>query len=122
MEELQKFQSSTFDTIARQRSVEDQETILELAGKTQELQNETDCMNDSRDFQDAEPVRSGNSHVASRPVSFPHLIQFLKECQAVLSECRAAEKGRQAFGTHMFFWESFLQTQLRPLQHLIRRN
>ena len=28
-------------------------------------------MNDSRDFQDAESVRSGNSHVATQPVSFP---------------------------------------------------
>ena len=28
-------------------------------------------MNDSKDFQDAEPVCSGNSHVTSRPVSFP---------------------------------------------------
>ena len=28
-------------------------------------------MNDSKDFQDAESVRSGNSHVACRPVSFP---------------------------------------------------
>ena len=36
-----------------------------------------------------------------------HLIQFLKECQAVLLECRAAEKGRQAFGTHMVYWETF---------------
>ena len=38
MEELQKFQSSTFDTIARRRLVEDQDTILELTGKIQELQ------------------------------------------------------------------------------------
>ena len=30
-------------------------------------------MNDSKDFQDAESIRSGNSHVTSRPVSFsPH--------------------------------------------------
>ena len=29
-------------------------------------------MNDSRDFQDAESVRSGRSHVTSQPVSFPH--------------------------------------------------
>ena len=29
---------------------------LELTGKTQELQNEINCMNDSRDFQDAESV------------------------------------------------------------------
>ena len=28
-------------------------------------------MNDSRDFEDAESVRSGHSHVASQPVSFP---------------------------------------------------
>ena len=29
------------------------------------------CMNDSRDFQDAESVRSGQSHVTSQPVFFP---------------------------------------------------
>ena len=28
-------------------------------------------MNDSRDFQDAESVRSGQSHVTSQPVFFP---------------------------------------------------
>ena len=79
MEELKKFQSSTFDTIARRRLVEDQDTILELTGKTQELQNEINCMNDSRDFQDAESVRSG---IPTLPVDqcHCHLIQFLEEC------------------------------------------
>ena len=71
MEELKKFQSSTFDTIARRRLVEDQDTILELTGKVQELQIEINCMDDSRDFQDAESIRSGNSHVTSQQVSFP---------------------------------------------------
>ena len=71
MEELRKFQSSTFDTIARRKLIEDQNSILELSGRVQELQNEVNCMNDSKDFQDAESVRSGNSHVTSRPVSFP---------------------------------------------------
>ena len=71
MEELRKFQSSTFDTIARRKLIEDQNTILELSGRVQELQNEVNCMNDSKDFQDAGSVRSGNSHVTSRPVSFP---------------------------------------------------
>ena len=71
MEELKKFQSSTFDTFARRRLVEDQDTILELTGKIQELQNEINCMNNSRDFQDAESVRSGHSHVTSQLVSFP---------------------------------------------------
>ena len=71
MEELKRFQGSTFDTIARRILVEDQDTILELTGKIQELQYEIYCMNDSRDFQDAESVRSGHSHVTSQPVSFP---------------------------------------------------
>ena len=71
MEELRKFQSSTFDTIARRKLIEDQNTILELSGRVQELQNEVNCMNDSKDFQDAESVRSGNSHVTSQPGVFP---------------------------------------------------
>ena len=75
MEELRKFQSSTFDTIERRKLIEDQNTILELSGRAPELQNEVNCMNDSKDFQDAASTRSGNSHVVSRPVSFsPHPI------------------------------------------------
>ena len=90
MKELKKFQSSTFDTIARRRLVEDQDTILELTGKIQELQNDINCMNDSRKFQDAESIRSGNSHVTSRPrpVSFPpHPIPggMLSRCQGMPS-------------------------------------
>ena len=65
------FQSSTFDTFTRRRAIEDQDTILELSGRIQELQNERNCMSDSKEFQDAESIRSGNSHVTSRPVSFP---------------------------------------------------
>ena len=71
MKELKRFQGSTFDTIARRKLVEDRDTILELTGKIQELQNEVNCMKDSRDFKDAESVRSGHSHVASQPVFFP---------------------------------------------------
>ena len=71
MHELKKFQRSAFDTIARRRLVEDQDTTLEFTGKIQELLNDIYCMNDSRDFQDAESVPSGHSHVTSQPVSFP---------------------------------------------------
>ena len=71
MEELKRFQGSTFDTIARRRLIEDQDTILELTAKVQELQNEVNCMNDSREFKDAESVRSGQSHVTSQPAFFP---------------------------------------------------
>ena len=44
---------------------------MELSGRVQELQIEVNCMNDSKDFQDAESVRSGNSHVTSQPMLFP---------------------------------------------------
>ena len=71
MEEIRKFQSSTFNTLARQKFIEDQNTIMELSGRLQELQNEVNCMNDSKDFQNAESVRSGNSHVTSQPGVFP---------------------------------------------------
>ena len=68
MEELKKLQRSAFDTTAGRRLVEDQDTFLELTGKLQELQNEISCMEDSKDFKDAESVSSGHSHVTSRPV------------------------------------------------------
>ena len=71
MKELQKFQNSTFDELTRRKLIEDQNTIMELSGRLQELQNEVNCMNDSQDFQDAESVRSGNSHVTSPPGVFP---------------------------------------------------
>ena len=48
MEELRKFQSSTFDMHAK--LIEDQNTIMELSGRLQELQNEVNCMNDSVKF------------------------------------------------------------------------
>ena len=41
MEELKRFQGSTFDTIARRTLVEDRDTILELTANIQELQNES---------------------------------------------------------------------------------
>ena len=71
MEELRKFHNSAFDTMTRRKLIEHQNTILALSGRIQELQNEIYCMSDSKDFQDAESIRSGNSNVASRPVSFP---------------------------------------------------
>ena len=50
IEELKLFQGSTFDEFSRRRLIEDRDTILELTAKIQELQNEVNCMNDSRDF------------------------------------------------------------------------
>ena len=41
-----------------------------------------------------------------------HLIRHLEECCDSLSYRRAAEKGRQAFGTHMVYRETFFADQL----------
>ena len=64
MEELKRFQGSTSDAFSR-------DTILELIVKIQELQNEVNCINDSRDFNDAASIRIGLSHVPSQPAFFP---------------------------------------------------
>ena len=53
--ELQKFQNSASDEFT-EKFIEDQKTIMELSGRLQELQNEVNCMNDSRDFRDAESI------------------------------------------------------------------
>ena len=76
MKELQKFQNCTFDEFTRQKFIEDQKTIMELSGRLQELKNEVNCMNDSRDFLDAESICSGNSHVTSPPGLFPRQSSF----------------------------------------------
>ena len=63
-------------------------------GKIQELQNEVNCMNDSRDFkifQDAESVRSGQSHVTSQPPFIPPFSRFLWNAK---SFCGNAEPQR----------------------------
>ena len=49
MEELKRFQGSTFDEFSRRELIEDRDTILELTARIQELQNKVNCMNDSRD-------------------------------------------------------------------------
>ena len=69
--ELQKFQNSAFDEFTQKKFIEDQKTIMDLSGRLQELQNEVNFMNDSKDFLDAESTCSGNPHVTSPPGLFP---------------------------------------------------
>ena len=78
-------------------------------------------MNDSKDFQDAESVRSGTSTL---PVDqcHSHLMRYLEGCCDILLYRRASEKGRQAFGTHMVYRETFLQIHMLPLQLPILKN
>ena len=77
MKELQKFQNSTFDEFTKQKFLEDQKIIVELSGRLQELQNEVNCMNDSKDFMDAESTCSGNPHVTSPPGLLPRHPPFV---------------------------------------------
>ena len=78
-------------------------------------------MSDSRDFQDAESARSGQSHVTSQPVFFPRQPD-LGGMQSRFLGMPSRNNGRQVFGTRMVYRETFLQIQLRPLQHLIGKS
>ena len=71
MEELKRFQELRVDESSRRRLIENQDAIREFTARIQELQNEVNWMNDSRDFKDAESVRSGQSHVPSQPALLP---------------------------------------------------
>ena len=128
MEELRKFQSSTFDAIARRKLIEDQNIILELSGRVQELQNEVNCINDSKDFQDAESVRSGNSHVTSRPVSFPPHPIDVATCFRIAEPQRRAAKhlghtwyiGKRFFKSTCIFI-STLSSRIESVEFVNRR-
>ena len=52
MEKLKRVQELRIDEFSRRRLIENQDTIHELTARIQELQNEGNCMNDSRDFKD----------------------------------------------------------------------
>ena len=71
MEELKRVQELRIDESSRRRLIENEDTINELTARIQELQNEVNCMNDSRDFKDAESERSGLSHFPSQPALLP---------------------------------------------------
>ena len=107
MEELTRFQGSTFDEFSRRKVVEDRDTIVELTAKIQELQNEVNFMNDSRDFKDAESVRSGQSHDSRQPAfcqPFPDPGGMLSRSLGMPSR----NESRQTFGKHMVYRETFL--------------
>ena len=69
MEELKRFQGSTFDDFSRRRLIENGNPTFELTGNIQELQNEVNC---PENFKDAESGGSGLSHVPSQPAFLPH--------------------------------------------------
>ena len=122
MEKLKRFQGSTFDTNSRRRLIEDRDTILELTGKIQELQNEIDCMNDLRDFQDAESVRSGQSHVTSQPVFFPPHPRSWRNAKPFSGNAEPQQRAAKYLGHAWYIGKRFLQIQRRLPQHLIHKS
>ena len=79
MEELKRFQGSTFDEFSRRRLIDDRDTILELTAKIQKLQNEVNWMNDSRD------CKMLNQYAVDYPrfpvkQRFSHFFEILAEC------------------------------------------
>ena len=116
--ELQKFQNSTFDEFAQKKFIEDQKTIMELSGRLQELQNEVNCMNDSRDFRDAESICSGNSHVTIPPGLFPRHPPFEGLLKPAFISQRQTEEPTNISGIHPVYQETFLH--IHRLFHQLR--
>ena len=114
MEELKRVQEVRIDGSSRRRLIENQDTFSELTARIQELQNEVNCMNDWRDFKDAESVRSGLSHVPSQPALLPPFV--------AQGDCQAASISRQIFAIRRVYRETFLQIHERLVRHLIQED
>ena len=79
MEELKRFQGSTFDTIARKKLVEDRDTILNVLARYRNGKMKIIVLNDSRDFK---MLNQYAVDIPTLPVNLclSHLNQFLVEC------------------------------------------
>ena len=121
MEELKRFQGSTFDTNSRRKLIEDRDTILELTGKIQELQNEINCMNDSRDFKGAESVRSGTIPRNQSTSVFPTSSRSWRNAQPFSGNAEPQQLAAKYLGHTWFFGKRFCKSKRRLLQHLIRK-
>ena len=87
----------------------------------EELQNEVNCMNDSKDFQDAESVRCGNAHVTSPLGLFPRYFH-LKDYWSQLSYRSDKLRSLQISGIHPVHQETFLHIHILLHQLRILRN
>ena len=90
---------------------------MELRARIQELQNEVNCVNDSRDFKDAESVRSGPSHVPSQPALLPRY----RDPGGLLSRNNQPPRYLE-FAWYIGKRFFFLQIHERLLRHLIQED
>ena len=79
MEELKRVEELGIDEFSR-RLIENQDTINALTARIQELQNEVNCMNDSRDFQ-----RMLNQYAMDYP-TFPVNLRYFR-LFVILGDC-----------------------------------
>ena len=114
MEELKTVQELGVDEFSRRRLIEHQDTINELTARIQELQNEVNCVNDSRVFKYAESVRSGPSHVPSQPALFP----LYRDPGGLLSRSNQPPD----IWIRRVYRDTFLQIHKRLLRHLIQES
>ena len=109
MDELRKFQSSTFDTLARQKH-RGPEHYYGIIWKLQELQNEVNCMHDSKDFQDAESIRSGNSPRYQSTSVFPSTSDTWRDVEAFIRIAAPQRRTARHLGYTWYigkrFWKS----------------
>ena len=107
MEKLQKSYVLKVKELSRRKLTEDQDTIMELRAKIQELQNEVNC-------KDAESVRSGPSHVPSQPALLPPC----RDPGGLLSR----NNQQLDIWSSQVYRETFLQIHERLLRNLIQED
>ena len=122
MEELKKFQSSTFDIIARRKSVEDQNTILELSGRIQELQNAINCMSYSKEFQDAESIRSGEFPRYQSTSVIPTSSNSWRNAKPFFWSAEPQRRAAKHLGHTWFFGKRFCKSRCVIISTLILKN
>ena len=117
----ERVQELRIDEFSKRRLIENQDTTNELTARIQELQNEVTCMNDSRDFKDAESGRSGLFHVPSQPALFPPH----RDPEGLLSRALgipSRNDGPPSIWNTQGQREHFLQIHRRLLHHLIQED
>ena len=68
-------------------------------------------MSDSKEFQDAESVRSGNSHVTSRPVSFPPLSNSWRNAKPFYRNAEPQRRAAKHLGHIWFIGKRFCKSR-----------
>ena len=97
---------------AHEKSLTELEELKRFQGSTiQEQQNEINCLNDSRDFQDAESARSGHSHVTSQPAFFPTSFNSWWNAKPFSRNAEPQRKAAKHLGHAWFFRKRFLRIQ-----------